>query len=111
MPGASIILVAMALHGLDVISADQSQIGFVGVPVLLVGTFVGLAHGAGEQSTAAMVGAGAGFVVGLAAGVALATLLGSLGFVVGGLWLVSTPVAMALGALVAVRSAIGARVT
>ena len=103
VPGALIVLVPLVLHGLDVISADQSQIGFAGIPVLLIGTFLGLGLAAGERATPAVIGAGAGFVAGLAGGVALGQLLRHAGSSMGGLWLVLAPIAMIFGAVVAVR--------
>lgn len=55
------------------ISSDASQIGFVGIPLLFIGVIVGLLIGASktDYSGRVMLGALAGFFVGLAGGVAL----------------------------------------
>jgi hypothetical protein len=73
LPGLLIALVPLALTSLDVITSDQSQIGFIGVPLILLGALVGTSIGArgSTHPGKVMLGVGIGFVVGLAGGIAL----------------------------------------
>ena len=66
LPGLLIALVLSLLHGFGVISSDQSQIGFVGIPLLIIGTLVGTLTAASDTGCtgAVLLGLGAGFVVG-----------------------------------------------
>jgi len=99
LPGLLLIAVPVLLAALDLISADQSQIGFLGVPLMIVGIFIGAVLGAGREcSVAVIVGVGAGLVLGLMVGGVLAA-----NGVLPGLWLVIVPSGMigggAVGAL------------
>jgi hypothetical protein len=100
LPGLLLAVVPLLLHGVGAISSDQSQIGFLGLPVLVVGTVVGAvtaAAGAGS-SGAALLGGGAGFVIGTIAGVLVATATG-----LPGVWLFTTTLGMIAGAALATR--------
>jgi hypothetical protein len=77
LPGLAIVSVPVVLHQLGLISSDQSQIGFVGVPLMIIGAIVGTSiatHGGG--TTVAILGSIAGFAVGLAAGAVVAVAVG-----------------------------------
>ena len=85
LPGALIVGGAFVLESLDVITSDQSQIAFLGVPILFIGLLVGMLapavrHGIGGQVVAGM---GLGLVAGIAAFMAMTAI--SAGF---WLWLV-----------------------
>ena len=99
IPGLLIAFVPLLLHDAGVLSSDQSQIGFIGVPILFVGVLVGTLHGAGEPARARKValGVAAGLVGGMAIGL-LATA------VFAGLWLLTGPAAMIVGGSLAARS-------
>ena len=73
LPGLLVALVPLVLASLDVITSDESQIGFIGVPLVFVGAVVGTLIGARGSSHPGkvMLGVGIGFVVGLAGGIAL----------------------------------------
>lgn len=45
VPGVLLMVVPVLLHTTDVITADQSQIGFIGMPVALFGLFAGALAG------------------------------------------------------------------
>lgn len=103
VPGLLVVGVPVLLAVLDLITADQSQIGFLGVPIMIVGIFIGAALGAGRQhSLPVTVGVAAGLVGGVAVGGSLAA-----NGVLPGLWLLFVPVSMvaggAFGALLSVR--------
>ena len=70
MTASGRLLVPIALHELDVISSDAAQIGFLGVPLVVIGAVVGALHGATEVGCGdvAVPPAGLGFVVGVIAG-------------------------------------------
>jgi Ca2+/H+ antiporter len=93
IPGLLVALVPLVLHEFDVISSDQSQIGFVGVPILFVGVVIGVVGAAAEtdRTGSAALGLAAGFAIGLAVGLALASVLAPL------IWLFTTPAAMIVG--------------
>lgn len=96
LPGLVLIGVPVVLAALDLITADQSQIGFLGVPLLVLGIFVGTALGAGQEYLlAVIVGVGAGLILGVTVGGALAA-----NGVLPGLWLLLVPVCMITGAAV-----------
>jgi hypothetical protein len=99
LPGLLIIVVPLLLHEFGVISSDQSQVGFMGVPLLIIGTLLGSATAGSESGCAgaALLGAGAGFVVGLASGLRIA----AIGAGLAGIWLFLTPVCMITGATLA----------
>ena len=73
LPGLLIALVPLVMTSLDVITSDQSQIGFIGVPLIFLGVLVGTSIGArgSTHPGKVMLGVGIGFVVGLAGGIAL----------------------------------------
>ena len=96
LPGLLLIAVPVLLATLDLITADQSQIGFLGVPLMIVGIFIGTVLSAGREcSVAVIVGVGAGLVLGLVVGGVLAA-----NGVLPGVWLVVVPVCMIAGAAV-----------
>ena len=88
LPGMLIALVPLLLYQFDVISSDASQIG------LFIGVIVGMLIAASNTGYLgrSMLGALAGFVVGLAGGVACVAATGA-----PGLWLFTTPAAMVDG--------------
>ena len=105
LPGLVVIGVTVLLHTADVLTADQSQIGFIGVPMLFVGSVIGLLAGAESSGlTRPVLG---GIVIGVVAGaLASAALVG--------LWtgfpflVVVVPGAMVVGAsLAALRATRG----
>ena len=96
LPGLLIGLVPLVLLEFDVITSDQSQIGFAGVPLLFIGVFFGAmfgAHGSAHPGKV-MLGLGAGFVLGLALGIAIDSALYAAGATIPGLPLFLPPVAM-----------------
>lgn len=96
LPGMLIILVPLLLHQLGIITADQSQIGFIGVPLLFLGVFVGAVGGASEsgQVGRVMLGVAVGFVAGLGVGVLIDQALIPAGSEIAGTWLLLAPAAM-----------------
>jgi hypothetical protein len=103
-PGALLVLVPAVLHAVGLITADQSQIGFAGVPLMLVGLTVGaLARSPGGAGALVGIGLGAGFLVGAVGGVLVTELLRGAGFVVPGIWVVVVPVLMIAGAALGAR--------
>ena len=97
LPGFLIALVPLLLHDFGVISSDQSQIGFVGVPLLIIGTLVGTFTAASDSGCTGtvMLGAVAGFVV----GVLINAGLSAVGAGLGAVFLFLTPLGMIAGAL------------
>jgi len=91
LPGLLIALVPLVLTSLDVITSDQSQIGFIGVPLIFFGVLVGTLIGTrgSTHPGKVMLGVGIGFVVGLAGGIAL-----NAATAVPLVWLFLTPAAM-----------------
>ena len=59
VPGGLFVLVVFVLEATDVISSDASQIGFLGLPVLFLGTLVGVAAGASGHPHGGMIAVGA----------------------------------------------------
>jgi len=97
LPGLLIAVVPLLLHEFGVISSDQSQVGFVGVPLLIIGMLVGTftaASGSGCTGTV-MLGAVAGFVV----AVLINAGLSAVGAMLGPIFLFLTPLGMIAGAL------------
>jgi hypothetical protein len=105
LPGLLTVVVPLLLADLDVISADQSQIGFIGVPLLIIGTLAGTATAASYSGCAGAVllGDGAGFIIGLVAGVLIDSALRAADVEMVGIWLILTPLGMVAGAVVAVH--------
>ena len=99
LPGMLIALVPLLLHDFGVISADASQIGFIGVPLLFIGVFAGTLIASADTGYGGLVlvGVAAGFVVGLAGGVAIDFALSAAGWNVAGVWLFVAPAAMIAG--------------
>ena len=100
LPGTLIVLVPMLLHEAGVITSDQAQIGFIGVPLMFIGVVIGTSIGAGESGHvgAVMLGVAGGFVIGLAGGLVIAT--------VGGvplIWLFLAPAVMIAGGALGAR--------
>jgi len=95
LPGMLIALVPLLMHEVGLITSDQSQIGFLGVPTLFIGVFAGTMIGAAEHANLGKVvlGVGLGFVLGIAGAVAVQAALTA----VPGIWLFITPVAMIAG--------------
>jgi hypothetical protein len=93
LPGVLIIGTAAILHSLEMITSDQSQIAFIGVPLLALGLPIGLLSGAAAaHNTQAVL---SGMAAGLAVGVALAMALTA---VFPAAWLVLVPVLLLAGA-------------
>ena len=99
LPGLLIAVVPPLLHDIAVVSSDQAQIGFVGVPLLIIGTFAGTAIAAADRGcgTAALLGSGVGYIVGISIGVMVGTVVVGLA----GSWLFVTPIGMIGGAALA----------
>ena len=105
LPGLLIGVVPLLLHELDFITADQSQVGFIGIPLLFFGVIFGILWGAADTGYTGkvMLGVLAGFVIGIVGGLLLdaafdAAGLPRIGFV---LWLI--PVGMIGGGMLGVR--------
>lgn len=98
LPGFAVVVVPLVLHQFGAISSDQSQIGFIGLPILIVGILVGTAVAAsGDGGTAvAMSGCIAGFAVGLAAGAVVGVATG-----IPAVWLAVAVLGMITGATLA----------
>ena len=97
LPGLFLIAVPTLLAVLDLITADQSQIGFLGLPLMVIGIVIGTVLGAGREcSGAVMAGVVAGLVFGLVVGGVLAA-----NRILPGLWLVMVPSSMIGGAAAA----------
>ena len=88
-PGVLLIAVVGILYETDVITSDQSQIGFVGIPLLFFGLLIGLTAGAAASGATSSVLAW--MAVGFAAGVALSVVLGRAAV---GSWLILVPLFM-----------------
>jgi hypothetical protein len=105
LPGLLVGLVPLLLHEVGVITSDQSQIGFIGVPLLFIGVFVGTLAGASDTGYGGkvMLGVAAGFVVGLGGGLLIDAALTAAGATVAGLWLLLAPAAMIAGGVLGAR--------
>lgn len=103
LPGALVAVVPLLLHELGAITSDQSQIGFIGLPLFVIGTLIGIATAASDSGFVgtALLGAGAGFFVGLATGLLIIAGLRTVGAEVAGIWLFLTPFGMIGGAALA----------
>mgnify|MGYP001811896987 FL=1 len=102
LPGLAISVAPLVLLESDVITSDQSQIGFVGIPLMFLGVFFGAmfgAHGLAHPGKV-MLGLGVGFVGGLTVGIGADTALYSAGVTVPVLFLILPLVAMIGGAVV-----------
>ena len=99
LPGVLLMVVPLTLYSFDVITSVQSQIGFLGIPLLFLGALIGILTGASGTRHAGKVGLGAvtGFVAGLAAGVLIDLALSAAGTGVGGTWLFLAPAGMIAG--------------
>ena len=95
-PGALFLLTVFILETTDVISSDASQIGFIGLPILFLGTLIGLVIGSSTNPHGAAIGVGAllGVAAGIAAGIGIGEALRAAGVSVGGLWLILGPLGM-----------------
>lgn len=82
LPGFLIAFVPLLLHEMDVITSDQSQIGFIGVPLLFLGILFGLLWGASAagHTGKVMLGAFAGFVASVVGSLLLEAALEAAGF-------------------------------
>ena len=100
VPGLVVALVPLVLASLDVITSDESQIGFIGVPLIFIGVFFGTWVGARSSSHPGkvMLGVGIGFLVGVVGGIVISGVAST-----GPLWLVLAPAAMILGGALAAR--------
>jgi hypothetical protein len=100
VPGLLIASVPLVLNSLDVITSDESQIGFIGVPLIFIGVFVGTGIGArsSEHPGRVILGVGIGFLVGVVGGIVIGGVAST-----GPLWLVVVPAAMVLGGALAAR--------
>ena len=89
LPGVLVVGVFGTLQATGVITADQSQAGFIGIPLLFFGLLIGLVAGASaaECTSSVLLWMGIGFVAGVALSVAL-------GRVVVGSWLMLVPLFM-----------------
>ncbi len=106
IPGLVVLLLPILLAELGVISSDQSQVGFLGVPILFLGILVGALGAAARVNSSGAVGLGValGFGAGLVVGLLLQTGLDAVGLTVPAAWLFVAACAMVAGA------ALGARV-
>jgi hypothetical protein len=100
VPGMLIALVPLVLAGLGVITGDQSQIGFVGLPLLVVGIVVGTLTAAADSGCAGAVllGITAGFL----AGVSVSAAMTAVGVGLPGSPVLATPIGMIAGAALSV---------
>lgn len=99
-PGALVIVTAVVLHTLGVITADESQIGFIGIPVMFLGLLAGVLSAAmvEELVGGVMAGMGLGVVAGIVLGAALVSVLPAA-------WLVTAPCGILGGAVFGARRA------
>jgi uncharacterized protein YqgC (DUF456 family) len=100
VPGLLVALIPLVLSSLDVITSDESQVGFIGVPLFFIGVFVGTLIGARDlpHPGRVMLGVLVGFVVGLAGGIAISGAASA-----GPLWLFVAPAAMIAGGALGAR--------
>lgn len=106
LPGVLIVFVPLLLHGAGLITSDQSQVGFIGIPVAFTGAFIGGLGGAAGTPLAGRVALGLilGLGGGIAGGVGLTLVLRSAGVSVPGLWLFLALPAMIAGGVIAAWS-------
>jgi hypothetical protein len=99
LPGMLIGFEVLVSASLDVITSDQSQIGFIGVPPILFGMIAGtLDGGSGTPYLGRLtIGMGIGFVLGIGGGIAVDSALQAIGSTVGGTLLFVTPAAIIAG--------------
>lgn len=104
LPGFLIALVPLLLYEMDVITSDQSQAGFIGVPLLFLGILFGLLWGASTSGHAGkvMLGAFGGFVAGIVASLLLEAALEAAGFGPVALVMLLTPMGMIAGGVLGV---------
>ena len=100
VPGLLVAVIPLVLSSLDVITSDESQVGFIGVPLLFIGVFVGTLIGARDLAHPGrvMLGVIAGFIVGLAGGIAISGAAAT-----GPLWLILAPGTMIAGGMFGAR--------
>lgn len=103
LPGLLLCVVPLLLADVDLISGDQAQIGFVGLPILIIGTLLGTSTAASDTGCAGAVllGNAAGFVVGLGVGLLIDVGLRAAGVGLFGVWLFLTPLGMIAGSVFA----------
>lgn len=96
LPGMTLALLPLLLADAGVITSDQSQIGYTGIPLLFIGVVVGMLVGASEtgHGGAVALGVAIGFAVGLSAGLAIAVLGG-----IPVIWLFLAPATMIAGGI------------
>ncbi len=92
LPGALIIGASAILLSTGVITSDQSQFGFMGVPLLFFGLLIGMLIGAAASGSSLGVGVGMG--CGLVVGVAMGPAFGPM---FPGAWLLLGPMAILAG--------------
>ena len=100
VPGLLVAVIPLVLSSLDVITSDESQVGFIGVPLLFIGVFVGTLIGARDlpHPGRVMLGVFAGLIVGLAGGIAISGAAAT-----GPLWLIVAPATMIAGGMLGAR--------
>jgi hypothetical protein len=111
LPGMLLVTVPLALHELDVITSDQSQIGFLGVPLLFLGIPMGLllSSPGRPQTGRVMRGVVVGGILGIAAAVILGAALSSAGVALPLLWLILGPAGMIAGGVIEAQHDAGSR--
>ncbi len=100
LPGLLIAVVPLLLHEAGVITSDQSQIGFIGVPLLFIGVVIGITMGVPDspQRGKAMLGMILGGLLGVVATAATSA------NGVGGPWfLLLGPIGLIGGAMLGLR--------
>lgn len=104
LPGFVLVLIPIVLHEMGVISSDQSQIAFSGLPLMIVGAIASTAAIGSNAGVGAVALAGGfgGFAVGLTVGLAVGGVLRAVGTGVVGTWLLLTPIGIVVGATLAV---------
>jgi len=105
LPGFLIAFVPLLLHEMDVITSDQSQVGYIGVPLLFLGILFGLLWGASTSGHTGkvMLGAFVGFVAFLIGSLLLELALEAAGFGPVGLVMLLTPIGLIAGGVLGVR--------
>jgi hypothetical protein len=105
LPGFLIAFVPLLLHEMGVITSDQSQVGFIGVPLLFLGILFGLLWGSSSSghSGKVMLGALVGFVAGILGGMLLDVALQAAGLGPAALIVLLAPIGMLAGGVLGVR--------